>query len=53
MPTIAELHNIDLSNYRRVLPDKPINAPDEHEQQLVAIIRRIVREELAKLANQI
>jgi hypothetical protein len=52
MPKIKDLQNIDFSNYRRVLPDKPINAPDEHEQ-LVAMIRRIVREELAELANQI
>jgi hypothetical protein len=53
MPKIKDLQNIDFSNYQRVLPDKPINAPNEHEQQLVAIIRRIVREELAELANQI
>jgi len=29
MPKIEELQNIDFSGYEPVLPDKPINAPNE------------------------
>jgi hypothetical protein len=46
MPKIKDLQNIDFSGYERVLPDKPINVPDEDEQ-LIATVRRIVREELS------
>ncbi len=45
MPKIKDLQNIDFSNYERVLPDKPISAPDQ-DDRLIATIRQIVRDEL-------
>ncbi len=52
MPPIKDLLNVDLSNYTRVLPDRPINAPEnEPDRELLAAIRRVIREELAAAAK--
>jgi hypothetical protein len=41
MPKIKDLQNIDFSNYRRVLPDKPLNSPDPVLENILVRFERL------------